>query len=94
MTTTSKVDCAFCPKPEKRTEWYEETDEAILMEKLGGGPMVVLKRHTTDPTKDELDHCKELASRHFENPEFRVLMAVVTDHWHAHVLKGQDLSDE
>ena len=56
------------------------------MEKLGGGPMVVLKRHTTNPTEDELKHCKELASRHFDDPEFRVHMAIVEEHWHAHVL--------
>ena len=84
MATSS--DCLFCPKPEKRTKWYEQTDEAILMEKLGGGPMVVLKRHTTDPTENELKHCKELASRHFDDPEFRVHMAIVEEHWHAHVL--------
>lgn len=94
MTTTSNTDCAFCPKPEKRTKWYEETENAILMEKLGGGPMVVLKRHTTEPTSEELEHCKELASRYFDDPEFRVLMNVVTEHWHGHVVEGQDLSNE
>ena len=85
MTTTSS-DCLFCPTPEKKTHWYEETDKAILMEKFGGGPMVVLKRHTTDPTENELHHCKELASRHFDEPEFRVLMNHVENHWHAHLV--------
>lgn len=87
-------ECAFCPV-EKKTEWHDETDRAILMEKLGGGPMVVLKRHTDNPTVEEVEHCRELAETYFnEEVQLKVLMNVVRNHWHAHVVRGQDLTDE
>ena len=55
------------------------------MEKLGGGPMVVLKRHTTEPTDEEVQHCHELAQEEFGDHSFTVHMGIVTSHWHAHI---------
>lgn len=83
MTTSN--NCLFCPKPEKKTKWYAETDTAILLEKLGGGPIVVLKRHTTEPTDEEIQHCHDLAQDEFGEHSFTVLMNHVRSHWHAHV---------
>ena len=81
-------DCAFCPKPDKLTRWYEESDRAIVMNNFHGEPMVVLKRHTETPTDEELQHCRELVSNHFSDDcEFRVLMNIVEEHWHAHIVE-------
>lgn len=82
----SQDECAFCPRPAMKTHWYEETDTAILMNNFAGRPMVVLKRHTTEPTDKEREHCMELAETYFVEPSFRVMMNVVTDHWHAHIM--------
>lgn len=77
-------DCPFCPI-EKKTEWYYEDDLIVVCDTLGGTPMVVIKRHDEQPTYGELKRAEEEVWNIFGRNEFKVLMNVVEDHWHAHI---------
>lgn len=81
---SNSEECIFCPV-EKKTHWYEESKHAIFCEKPHGGPLVILKRHTTEPTEKELKHCHDLVRDYVGDHDFRVLMTHVPNHWHAHV---------
>lgn len=70
---------------DKQTEWYKETDDVVVADTLGGTPFVVLKRHTIDPTDEELEAAHTAVEDVFGEHEFLVLMNVVEDHWHAHI---------
>lgn len=78
-------DCLFCPKPEKRTEWYYEDEQVIVCEKPQGGPMLVLKRHTDSPTDTERAYVSGVLNVLFGEHEVTVLMAHVEEHWHCHI---------
>lgn len=80
-----EVKCKFCPKPEKKTKWFHEDSTCLIINKPSGEPMVVLKRHTTEPTQDEMEHMKEKVTKLCGNHDFRVLLAHVPNHWHAHI---------
>lgn len=91
-----KEECQLC-EMEKRTKWYEETEEFVVAEKLGGGPFIVVKDHTEELDESRVEEAHELVESIFGEHEFRILMNIVTDHWHAHILtekEEQDLSDE
>ena len=82
---------------ERRTHWYKETDDFVVAEKLGGGPFVVLKDHIKSPDEDTVENAHDIVESEFGEHKFRVLMNIVEDHWHAHVLTEDDrqnLSDE
>lgn len=97
MTWENKVeDCALCDM-KKKTEWYEETDNFVLAEKLTGGPFIVLKNHTKNPDEDTVEEAHSLVSDIFGEHDFRVLMNIVQNHWHAHIIEDKsrrDLSEE
>lgn len=80
------TDCDFCPI-EKKTEWYYEDDQIVICDTFGGTPMVVLRRHTTEPTDEEMDYIDEKVTDVFGEHERYVMMNVVTDHYHAHIRK-------
>jgi hypothetical protein len=79
-------DCPLCDM-EKKTKWYEETDKFVIAEKLMGGPFIVLKNHTENPDQDTIEEAHNLVSDTFGNHSFRVLMNIVENHWHAHIIK-------
>jgi hypothetical protein len=82
---------------EKKTEWYKETDRFVVAEKLDGGPFVVLKNHIEEPSDEVVEDAHDVVSDIFEEHEFRVLMNIVTNHWHAHIVQKKtkyDLTDE
>jgi len=79
-------DCMLCDM-EKKTEWYIETPTFVVAEKLGGGPFIVAKRHTTDLTDAEWWRARHLAGLVFDGDiELDVRMGMVPDHWHAHIV--------
>lgn len=80
-----KDDCMLC-EMDKVTDWYLETPNWVVAEKLGGGPFVVLKRHReylTPPEKERMEHVVGLV---YDDFSIRVLMNVVEDHWHGHIV--------
>lgn len=97
MTWTNTVPtCPLC-EMNKQTKWYTETDNFVVAEKLGGGPFVVVKNHVQDPDKDTIERAHGVVSDVFGEHEFQVLMNIVEQHWHAHILTDdsvQDISDE
>ncbi|AGM11444.1 hypothetical protein M199_gp222 [Halogranum tailed virus 1] len=82
-----ETQCAFCPKPDKKTRWFHEDDTCLLINKPNGEPMVVLKRHTTEPTDEEREHIKEIVSAICGEHTLREIMAHVPNHYHVHVVE-------
>lgn len=90
MTWNNTLDsCPLC-EMDKRTHWYRETDDFVIAEKLGGGPFVVLKNHVEDPSKETVEDAHEVVESEFGKHEFRVLMNIVRDHWHAHIITDKN----
>lgn len=82
-------DCLLC-EMEKRTEWYIETKDWVVAEKLGGGPFVVYKRHTEELSDEEWDDMERIVSHVFDDFDIRVMMNLVEDHWHGHIVTTDD----
>ena len=84
-------DCMLC-EMEKKTHWYIETPDFVIAEKLGGGPFIVSKHHSEelDPyDADKVDHLLDIIFGE-DAWETRVMMNLVEDHWHAHVLLDEE----
>lgn len=91
-----REDCMLC-NMEKRTKWYEETEDFVIAEKLNGGPFIVVKCHKKDIPDNKLAEAHKLVEDIFGEHKFRVMMNIVTNHWHAHIItdeKDQLLHDE
>jgi len=89
-------DCMLC-EMDRRTEWYLETPEWVVAEKLGGGPFVVSKKHQESLSDEEWDHMEHVVGICFDEFEIDVRMNLVPSHWHGHITTSntdQDLSDE
>ena len=90
-------DCQLC-RMSKETEWYFETQDWVVAEKLNGGPFVVTKSHQkilSDEEWQEMERIVRLAG--FEDFHIDVRMGLVPDHWHGHIMtsgESVDLSDE
>lgn len=78
-------DCLFCPKPDKQTKWWHEDEVCLLINKPSGEPMVVLKRHTTEPTATEMAYMKGVAQSVCGDHEMDVVLGHVKNHWHGHI---------
>lgn len=82
---------------EKKTKWYDETEDFVVAESLGGGPFIIIKNHKVEIDEDELEQAHKLVREIFGEHELTVRMNTVKDHWHAHITTKdieQDLSDE
>lgn len=89
-------DCLLC-EMEKKTEWYLETPDWVIAEKLGGGPFVVYKKHTKELSDEEWEEMERVVGIIFPDFEIRVRMNLVPDHWHGHIIETgetRDLSGE
>lgn len=88
-------DCLLC-EMEKKTEWYLETKGWVVAEKLGGGPFVVSKEHTTELTDGQWEEMERIVGLVFDEFELVVRMNLVKDHFHAHIVTEEkpDLSGE
>lgn len=88
-------DCPLC-EMEKKTEWYFETKDWVIAEKLGGGPMIVSKRHESYISDEKWQEMERMVGYVFDDFEIRVQMNIVEDHWHGHIVTDEsvDLSDE
>lgn len=90
-----KDDCLLC-EMDKKTKWYLETQDWVVAEKLGGGPFVVYKYHKKELSDEEWADMERIVRHVFDNFEIRVMMSLVKDHWHGHIITDEnvDLSDE
>lgn len=89
-------NCLLC-RMEKKTEWYLETEDWVVAEKLGGGPFVVYKTHKKQLSEEEWDEMEETVARVFDDFEVDVRMGMVPNHWHGHIIpsgKAFDLTNE
>jgi len=79
-------NCRLC-EMEKWTDWYIETEDWVVAEKVGGGgPFVVYKRHTDELSDEEWADMERIVGHVFDEFEIQVLMNIVTHHWHGHVI--------
>lgn len=78
-------DCMLC-QMDKRTEWYLETQDWVVAEKLGGGPFVVSKTHTQELFEDEWAEMERIVGLVFDDFEIVVVMSHCPNHWHAHIV--------
>lgn len=51
-----------------------------------GIPMVVLQRHDTAATSEELEHIKKVVARLFPGKGLRGYMRSIPQHWHDHLI--------
>lgn len=91
-------DCLLC-EMDKRTHWYKETDNFVVAEKLGGGPFIVVKHHTSEIHDSKKEAARAVAEDVFPDTDFEidVRMGLVEDHWHGHLVfegTSPDLSGE
>jgi hypothetical protein len=84
-----QTDCQLC-QMDKRTDWYIETRDWIVAETLSGGPFVVVKAHTETLTDEQWRRMREIVGLVFDDFEITVLMNIVTDHWHGHIITSND----
>lgn len=82
---------------EKKTKWHKETDDFVIAEKLIGGSFIILKNHKENISDNKLAEAHKLVEDIFGEHKFRVMMNIVTNHWHAHIItdeKDQVLNNE
>lgn len=90
----AEEQCAFCPKPERRTTWWHEDEVCLIINKPDGEPMVVLKEHTTTPSTDQMFHIRRVCKDLFGSYEFRKLMHHVPNHFHLHIVNYDHMPEE
>jgi hypothetical protein len=78
---------------EKRTEWYLETKDWVVAEKLGGGPFVVYKSHQKELSDEEWQDMERVVGKVFDEFDISVRMNLVPDHWHGHLVLRDDDTD-
>ncbi len=89
-------ECMLCNMT-KKTEWYFETPNLVVAEKITGGPFVVWKSHKTELDEDEMKLVEHVVDLLFDEWEIMVTMSQVENHWHGHLIiddEKVDLSDE
>jgi hypothetical protein len=85
----SQAACQLC-QMDKRTDWYIETQDWLVAEKLGGGPFVVVKAHTDTISDKQWRRMREIVGLVFDDFEITVLMNICTDHWHGYITTSND----
>jgi len=91
-------ECPLC-NLEKLTTWYEETDTYILCDCLTCNvPMVVLVRHSKEPTTEErrvaLNALIKLANKKYGDGQWYPRgMRQIPDHWHLHAVPGDPIEN-
>lgn len=82
-------DCELCHMT-KKTEWYIETTNFIIAEKLGGGPFIVSKRHEKSLSEGRRQKAERLVSLLFDEFELVTRMNIVSEHWHSHIITTEE----
>lgn len=76
--------CQLC-EMSKKTDWYIETSDWVVAEKIGGGPFVVYKSHQTELSDEEWADMERIVDLVFDEYEIEVVMSHVPEHWHGHI---------
>ncbi|QLG30032.1 hypothetical protein HUG10_20720 (plasmid) [Halorarum halophilum] len=79
-------DCMLC-EMEQCTHWYYEDDELVIADNLVGRPFVIWKDHKQSVSIDELQTVQHRVRGIFSDHELQVIMNMVPDHWHAHIVE-------
>lgn len=77
-------DCELC-RAEKLTEWKYE-DDVVFVCRCVSHPdkwLIVLKRHTSQPTQEEMEYMRKIAERFFPSKQFRGPKSI-PEHFHLH----------
>lgn len=84
------MSCDLC-EAARFTHWYSEDDICWVADcEVCSVPMVVWKRHGTEPGADDLQHMldrlREAGAVRFGDEPFELdqVMRQIPDHWHAH----------
>jgi Zn ribbon nucleic-acid-binding protein len=78
------MSCPLC-KAEKLTWWYYEDSLCWIADcKTCGVPLAVLKRHTTQPTPEEVEHMVQIAKKLFPGKRIDFTMKSILGHFHFH----------
>lgn len=85
-------DCMLC-EMEKKTEWHLETRDWVIAEKLQGGPFVVYKTHKKELSDEEWADMERVVGKVFDDFDIRVMMSLVKDHWHGHIIEENSTVD-
>lgn len=76
--------CRLCFEGEIISKFYYEDDKVIVVDcSTHSVPMVVLKRHTAEPTEEELSYMREVGERLFPGKGWRG-PASLLQHYHLH----------
>lgn len=82
------MDCDLC-RAEHITEWIYE-DKICWVAYCSfhrDTPMVVLRRHSPQPTEAEMEHIRKVKEKLFPDRRFRGYMKNNKVHWHDHLIK-------
>lgn len=82
------MNCPLC-NPERITKWYDniKSEYWLIFDcKTCCIPMLVLKRHTMQPTKAELNEAEEIRKNFFSNRKFRKNQRKIPNHLHWHLI--------
>lgn len=84
------MTCDLCIL-EKRTKWfYEDKSFVIINCDHCMQPMIVIKRHTMQPTEQRLEKMIKIAHELFgKNIEFRKEQKKIKSHFHWHIIVPQ-----
>jgi hypothetical protein len=75
----------------KRTEWYLETRDWVIAEKLSDGEaFVVSKTHTDSLSEEEWDDMERVVGKVFDEFSVEVRMNLCPNHWHGHLMINND----
>lgn len=85
-------DCMLC-EMDKRTEWYLQTKDFVIAEKLQGGPFIVSKWHEQELDDERRERAERLVSLLYDDFDLQVLMNHCEDHWHAHIVREGTTED-
>jgi len=83
------MKCDLC-NPQRITYWYDLKAKFWFIFDCCTceSPMFVLKRHSMEPTENEIKEAKRLKKQHFPDTKWRTDQRRIFDHCHWHLLKG------
>jgi len=81
------MTCPLCTL-ERKTKWlYEDKTVVVLMCETCGVPMMVLRRHTENPTATEMLCMERIREKRFPDYRWRDIgMRRIREHYHWHLV--------
>lgn len=81
------MSCKLC-NPEKITKWYNIDSKYwyIFDCVTCRVPMLVLKRHSMEPIKEEIYEAETIHQKYFLGKKWRKIQRLIPDHLHWHLI--------